>query len=325
MSHWLAGLDEAGYGPQLGPLVIGFVTLKCEKRIAADSPWDLLSPLIGAAGRRDKNVISVADSKRLHRPGTGDLSRLEEGVLSFIGAERGTVPRTFRQLIDHCTANRSSYLDEYPWYRDQDLDLPHSCSSINLSGKIRRLERTFDRCAISSGEIRAIPPEVREFNSQVKERGGKGAVDAWAMGRFLRWLWLQSDRKQIEVWADRLGGRERYGPLLYPLFPGCIFKILEQDKERQSYRATSVQENRVVDVHFRKQCEQYSFCTALASMTAKYLRELHMVLLNRYWSQHVPDLKPTAGYPQDAGRFIGQVEGARQTLGIDTGLLVRSR
>ncbi len=127
MSHWLAGLDEAGYGPRLGPMVIGFATLLCEKKIAANEPWELLAPLIGHAGRRDKNVISVADSKKLHRPGTGDLSRLEEGVLAFIGAERGEVPRTFRELIDHCTVGRSAYLDEYPWYQGQDLELPYSC------------------------------------------------------------------------------------------------------------------------------------------------------------------------------------------------------
>ncbi|MEE2890170.1 MAG: hypothetical protein VX404_06975 [Planctomycetota bacterium] len=325
MSYWLAGLDEAGYGPRLGPMVIGFVTLESHEPIEADAPWDLLGPLIGHAGRRDKNVISVADSKKLHRPGTGDLSRLEEGVLAFIGAERDNLPRTFRELIDHCTENRSSYLDEYPWYRGQDLDLPYSCSSVNLSGKIRRLQRTLDRCSIRAREVRAIPLEVREFNSQVKQRGGKGAVDGWAMGRFLNWLWRQEDRKTIKVWTDRLGGRERYGPMLYPLFPGCKFKILEQDKDRQSYRATDEEDKRVIEVRFRKDCEQHSFCTALASMTAKYLRELHMVLLNRWWSQQVPDLKPTAGYPQDAGRFIGEVERARKTLGIDTGLLVRSR
>lgn len=325
MSHWLAGLDEAGYGPKLGPMVIGCVTLESETRIDADSPWDLLSPLIGPAGRRDKNVISVADSKRLHRPGTGDLSRLEEGVLSFIAAERGAIPKTFRQLIDHCTSDRSNYLDEYPWYQGQDLALPYSCSQVNLAGKVRRLERSLDRCAITRSEVRAIPLEVQEFNSQVKKLGTKGAVDAWAMGRFFSWLWKQPDRKQVEIWSDRLGGRERYGPLLYPLFPGCSFKILEQDKDCQSYRATMTKENRVVEVHFRKECEQFSFCTALASMTAKYLRELHMVLLNRYWADQIPDIKPTAGYPQDAGRFIGEVEGIRRQLGIDSGLLVRSR
>ena len=141
----------------------------------------------------------------------------------------------------------------------------------------------------------------------------------------MKWLWLQKDRQQIEAWADRLGGTERYGPLLIPLFDDSHFKILEQNRDRQSYRATSSDGDRVLRVHFRKDCEQFSFCTALASMTAKYLRELHMVLLNRWWSTHVTNLKPTAGYPQDAGRFIGEVEAARKDLGIESSLLVRSR
>ena len=60
-------------------------------------------------------------------------------------------------------------------------------------------------------------------------------------------------------------------------------------------------------------------------MTAKYLRELHMVLLNRWWSEHLPELKPTAGYPQDARRFISEVDSVRSRLGIEKELLVRSR
>ncbi|HIK83052.1 MAG: hypothetical protein ABGY15_09195 [bacterium] len=325
MTQWLAGIDEAGYGPRLGPMVVAMATLKCEEEISAIDPWKQLAPLIGEAGRKKSDVISIADSKKLHRSGTGDLSRLEEGVLSFVAVEKGSLPRTFRELIDHCTQGRSDYLDQYPWYRGFDLELPHSCAAMNLNGKIRRLERQLDRASIQAGEVRAIPLEVREFNSEVIAHGSKGKVDAWAMGRFLKWLWLQKDRQQIDAWADRLGGTERYGPLLIPLFDDSHFKILEQNRDRQSYRATSSDGDRVLRVHFRKDCEQFSFCTALASMTAKYLRELHMVLLNRWWSTHVTNLKPTAGYPQDAGRFIGEVEAARKDLGIESSLLVRSR
>ena len=325
MKYWLAGIDEAGYGPRLGPMVIGMATLRCDDPVEADIPWQELTPTIGGAGRREKGVISVADSKKLHRPGTGDLSRLEEGVLSFIALETGSVPTSFRALIDHCTVGRSQYLDQYPWYRDADLDLPHSCSPVDLSGKVRRLERTFMKSRLEAGEVRAIPLEVMEFNAEVQNRGTKGKVDAWAMGRFLRWLWTQEDRTRLDAWTDRLGGTERYGPLLVPLFEPSRFKILIQDRDRQSYRATSLEGDRQMQVHFRKDCEQFSFCTALASMTAKYLRELHMVLLNRWWASHVTDLKPTAGYPQDAGRFIGEVDGARRDLGIETATLVRSR
>jgi len=310
-------------GPWLGPMVIGFVSLKAEKGTPASAPWDRVANL-GRAGRREKGIVSVADSKKLHRPGKGDLTRLEEAVLAFATIDRGEKPETFRELVHHLTAGRSNYLDQYPWYQDQDLPLPFSAEPIELAGKCRKLERGLEAAGLEMGEIRAIPLEVLEFNSEVDSRGSKGAVDAWAMGRFLHWLWMIEDRLSIEVWTDRLGGRERYGPLLLPLFPGCQFKILEQNREAQSYRASNPA-GKSLDVHFRKECEDHSFCTALASMTAKYLRELHMVLLNRWWSRHLPELKPTAGYPQDARRFISEVDQIRDDLGIDRKILIRSR
>ena len=35
-------------------------------------------------------------------------------------------------------------------------------------------------------------------------------------------------------------------------------------------------------------------------MASKYLRELAMRPFNEFWSRHVPELKPTAGYPLNA-------------------------
>ena len=64
---------------------------------------------------------------------------------------------------------------------------------------------------------------------------------------------------------------------------------------------------------------------ALASMTAKYLRELAMAAFNSFWQQQVPGLKPTAGYPQDARRFAASIDEARQQLAIDNDLLWRCR
>ncbi|HIA28184.1 MAG TPA: hypothetical protein EYN79_08765 [Planctomycetes bacterium] len=324
MGFWLAGLDEAGYGPKLGPMVIAMATLRSEDPIEATAPWSLLAPTVGAGGRGSKGM-PVADSKRLHRSGTGDLSRLEEAVLAFVAVERGKIPSTFRELLDHLTAGRSGYLSEYPWYQDGDIALPTSLDALALSGAVRRLERTLDHARLAVAEVRAIPLEVIEFNSRVAEKGSKGIVDAWAMGRFLKWLWLQTDRDVIEAWTDRLGGRERYGPLLYPLFKGAKFDVIEQQREKQIYRATSKDGKRRLTVRFQKDGEQRCFTTALASMTAKYLRELHMKLLNRWWQEHLPELRPTAGYPQDAPRFIAEVESKRLSLGIPAEVLIRQR
>ncbi|MFQ5655430.1 MAG: hypothetical protein ACE5GW_11965 [Planctomycetota bacterium] len=324
MGFWLSGLDEAGYGPMLGPLVIGLATFRSEEPIPSSAPWGLLSPAVGR--KRASKRIAVADSKALHRPSAGDLSPLEAGVLAFVACERGgSPPATFRELVEHLTAGRSAYLDEYPWYRGRDLPLPTGVPALELVGMIRRLERACARAGLEVTELRAIPLEVGEFNRSLEARSTKGEVNAWGMGRLLRWLWLREERDRAEAWTDRLGGRLRYGSLLYPLFPGSRFQIVEQERERQCYRVEDPGRGRVLTIHFQKECEESSFPTALASMTAKYLRELHMLLFNRWWQEQDPALRATAGYPQDARRFLGDIDPLRRRLGIAGGLLIRRR
>ena len=65
--------------------------------------------------------------------------------------------------------------------------------------------------------------------------------------------------------------------------------------------------------------------TALASMTAKYLRELHMIQFNAYFQARVPGLKPTAGYGLDAWRFLDDIAAARAADGLAGPTLLRTR
>jgi hypothetical protein len=73
---------------------------------------------------------------------------------------------------------------------------------------------------------------------------------------------------------------------------------------------------RAVRLSFRPRAEAESFCVALASMASKYLRELCMREFNDFWQQHVPGVKPTAGYPGDAACFLEAVRPALERLGI---------
>ena len=60
-------------------------------------------------------------------------------------------------------------------------------------------------------------------------------------------------------------------------------------------------------------------------MAAKYLREVCMLQFNRHWVAKVPGLKPTAGYPTDAGRFFAAIRGVLATDGIDECTVWRAR
>jgi len=63
---------------------------------------------------------------------------------------------------------------------------------------------------------------------------------------------------------------------------------------------------------------------ALASMVAKFTRELHMMRFNRYFASLVPDIKPTAGYVQDGRRFLKEIEPILAQNGLNRDVLVRN-
>jgi hypothetical protein len=60
-------------------------------------------------------------------------------------------------------------------------------------------------------------------------------------------------------------------------------------------------------------------------MLCKYLREVCMRQFNRFWTGHVPGLKPTAGYPGDARRFYDAIRPVMAKLGIGEECVWRKR
>ncbi len=75
---------------------------------------------------------------------------------------------------------------------------------------------------------------------------------------------------------------------------------------------------------FRTRAEEL-LPVALASMVSKYLREVLMVGFNQFWQNHIPDLKPTKGYPVDAKRFLEEIAPVAKQLSIPQSLFWRSR
>ena len=61
-------------------------------------------------------------------------------------------------------------------------------------------------------------------------------------------------------------------------------------------------------VRFLRKADAVDPAAALASMTAKYVRELFMESLNAFFAARVEGLKPTAGYYSDGRRFLADVE-----------------
>ncbi len=119
------------------------------------------------------------------------------------------------------------------------------------------------------------------------------------------------DAHAIDVFCDRQGGRKRYSCVLLEAMPEDWFDTLAETDARSSYRR---QREPQLHVHFSVGGDSFP-PTALASMTAKYLRERLMSSVNNYWCSRVADLKPTAGYPNDAKRFREKIEPVARELG----------
>ena len=59
--------------------------------------------------------------------------------------------------------------------------------------------------------------------------------------------------------------------------------------------------------------------------SAKYLREVYMLLWNDWFAALCPEVRPTAGYTQDGRRWLDESRAAREAAGISDAVLSRIR
>ena len=76
-------------------------------------------------------------------------------------------------------------------------------------------------------------------------------------------------------------------------------------------------------VIFQTSAEEQHMPVALASMIAKYNRELLMQRFKAYFAEKLPSIPPTAGYGSDAKRFWQDVQPHLARLGLDRKFLRR--
>jgi hypothetical protein len=306
---WVVGIDEAGYGPNLGPLVQAAAAVRLPIEDLAG--WDTLKAAARKAGGRwgrDRRVV-IDDSKRVYH-GVNALERLERGVRALYVLLDPTVGDLFRKTT-------------IPWCRDElageawyDATQPAPLATTDET-----VFRDFEHFAANVPEgvkftlPNAIVTPTPWFNKVVEATGSKASLLTNGLIELIK----QScdtirDDEHVIFLCDKQGGRNYYTPLLRDAFPGGeVWPDLETAAESR-YRIEGL--SRVVSVVFRPKADGDSIAVALASMLCKYLREVCMMQFNTFWAKHVPGIQPTAGYPVDAKRFIEEIRPAMDRLGI---------
>ncbi len=307
--RWVVGIDEAGYGPNLGPLVQAAAAV----RLPADDPagWDALRPSVrkAARGAKDPRLV-VDDSKRVYS-GVNALEKLERNTRGLFGLLDPTAGELFRQVaLDWCVGD----LTGEAWF-DPTAVAPIATTADAIRKHVAHFAQTCPDGITFKSPLAVVTPAPR-FNRVVEASGTKGTLLAQGLIDLLRVTLATLPRDEsVIVLCDKQGGRNFYGPLLQEAFPEArVLAQLESNGESR-YQIDGL--GRVVAVTFRPKADGDSVAVAAASMVCKYLREVCMAQFNAYWAKHVPDLKETAGYPVDAKRFFDDIRPAMAQLGIE--------
>jgi len=315
---YLAGIDEAGYGPNLGPMTQAAVMWRLP-----NPNLDLWSELqdVLARDESDASKIPVADSKNLYGK-SGRLASLERGLFTLLPMLR-TPPLTLDSFLQDVGALGLEELRQEPWY-DPQRTIPVEYPLDQIVLDVEKWDR--HRMSLPSGHTMqtewtfvAITPTPL-FNRIVEKHNVKSAATAAGVISLLQKLrpeFLGQGWENV-VAVDKLGGRNFYGAILQEAFPDCWIETVRETAAEGFYRVklgcpSDLEEHDItrVDLRFMPKAEEKYLPVALASMLAKYLRELLMLQFNEYWRNKIPGLKATAGYPMDAKRFL---EDIRDTL-----------
>ena len=317
---YVLGTDEAGYGPNLGPLCIAASAWQVPDQAAGECLYRRLVSAVCQQPEEGDERLAIADSKCLYKSGT-TLALLERGVLTALACV-DRLPKRWRDIWPAVDSEALTQIDGCPWHDGYDEPLPLCLDAETL----RATAAVFlDGCL--SVEVRLVDVQARavfpsDFNAAVKRCGNKAEVLSLTTLELARRVLERLPPSRAIVLCDKHGGRNYYAALLQHVFPDELVLVRLETADLGVYEVRHG--GRLIEFRFQPKSEKH-LPTALASMTAKYLRELAMRPFNAFWQQHVSDLKPTAGYYNDAVRFYADISVARRQLKIAPKMVWRAK
>jgi len=321
----VAGIDEAGLGPLLGPLTLGYSVLRLPG--GGLNVWEELAEIVAQEPTRDAEHVIVADSKRVYSRNPRGRRRLETTALGFLALRSIGPPTSGADLLRTAPREirpRAAEITRHPWYTELPAELPVWTDPGRLELRAESLRRTLAKkeIVLVDAAVRVIP--AGELNRSYIETNNKSATVWERVGGMLEYLWNTYGDKGVHVIVDRQGGRFRYGSLLARRFRGARVQVGLESPDHSEYRLEG-DEGRTMRLTFAEKAEDRAFTVALASCLAKYARELSMSAFNRYFQALQPDLAPTAGYTTDGRRWVRDAADTLRKAGIDRDVLVRQR
>jgi hypothetical protein len=279
-ARWLAGIDEAGLGPLLGPLAIGFSALRVPSE--RTDAWQSLRAICTQRVDDDADRLVVADSKVVFTRDARGERRLERTALTFL-AQRVAQKRcatTARGVLDSLGADlRDGPMtraaegrlesgaeeaalgcgqDAEPWSRHLERAVPAHATPAEMDALAAALASELARAGIELASAGSRLVHVRDLNASFARTQNKSATHWQATRVLLLRLWLAHAHEDLDLTVDRHGGRVYYADLLAETFDGCSIHVVDERPEASEYfvleRAAPVSCTRAVSPESTDSC-----------------------------------------------------------------------
>jgi len=320
---WIVGVDEAGYGPNLGPLVMASVALDVADVAHEASLWQTLQRGVRKASAPCDARFVVDDSKKVYSTARGllDLERSVCGIL--LGNDGRLAAPTLGAAIKHFSNTSHRELEDECWFRGETL-LPMEAPLADLLAASGRFFDILREVNITRIAVCCDVVCSRRFNACVDRWDSKAAILGLGLAEFIRFnRQAFADGDAMHFFVDKHGGRNHYSALLQHAMDDGMVLADEEGSRRSSYQVVGL--DRTMTFTFQPEADASHFCVALASMLCKYLREALMREFNAFWQQRVPGLKATAGYPGDALRYYDEIRDTVRKMGLADDAIWRRR
>ena len=315
------GVDEAGYGPNLGPLVVAVSAWAVDSRLEVLDGLEPFAPEFQAASWTPRSAfVPFGDSKKIYQSGKG-LAGLNFALRFFESIFEGK-PSEKRPWFElsRLAQEDLSRVESHPWYRCKNPAKGLGRASQfdeNSEASCRFAREKLLKLGVRLIGFRLRVLDEAYFNECVDRLGNKSDV----LGHIsleLAWKVLGEcmdfhSFKGIEIYCDRQGGRKKYAGLISQTYershresqvPFC--SVVGESPKTSLYSMSHA--GIATSIRFQVHGDSL-FPPAAASMVAKWARESLMERFNGYWREVVgPGLKPTAGYAVDAARFARDIE-----------------